>query len=145
MSLILKSIKEEATDCRAAGKGFKAGTFALHCHHKILAEPLTEDAENRIAYIISSKPKHEQALRLRLFRPVPEKKLAKRQKADAERQKAYAEWQKADAERQKAYAEWEKAYAEREKADAELAVLIHAKVCKDCPWDGKTIFSKERP
>ena len=136
MSLILKSIEEEADDCRAAWKGFKVGTFALHCHHEILAEPLREDAENRIAYILSAKPRIERALRLRLFRPVSEKVLAEwkkayaadaewekadaeREKADAEWDKARAEWEKAAAERKKAYAEWEKAYAEWKKARAE--------------------------
>ena len=122
MSLILKSIEEEAIDCRVAWKGFDIGTFALHCHHETLAEPLREDAENRIAYILSSKPKFEQALRLRLFRPVSEKSLAKQQKA-------YAECNKADAR-------WNKAYAN-------LAVLVHTAVCKNCPWNGKTIFPKE--
>src|SRR5258707_127396 len=103
--LKLNSIAEEAAACRKAFKDFKVGGFVLHCHHEILGETLTEDAENRIAYILSSKPKHEQALRLCLFRPVPDKKVkasAERQKASAERQKADAEWQKADAERQKA-------------------------------------------
>ena len=129
MSLILKSIEEEAIDCRVAWKGFDIGTFALHCHHETLAEPLREDAENRIAYILSSKPKFEQALRLRLFRPVSEKSLAKQQKA-------YAEWEKA-------YAEWNKVVAEWNKAYANLAVLVHTAVCKNCPWNGKTIFPKE--
>ncbi len=68
MSLILKSIEEEADDCRAAWKGFKEGTFALHCHHEILAEPFIEDAENRIVHILLSKPKFEQALRLNVQR-----------------------------------------------------------------------------
>ncbi|MGA7856199.1 MAG: hypothetical protein WCA15_22970 [Candidatus Acidiferrales bacterium] len=178
MSLILKSIEEEADDCRAAWKGFKVGTFALHCHHETLAERLTEDAENRVAYILSSKPRFEQALRLRLFRPVSEKAYAERDKAFAERDKAFAEWEKAEVEWEKADAEWEKAFAELEKADAELekadaelekayaerdkayvkwdkadaewdkananlAILVHTAVCKDCPWDGKTIFPKE--
>ena len=136
MSLILKSIEEEAIDCRVAWKGFDIGTFALHCHHETLAEPLREDAENRIAYILSSKPKFEQALRLRLFRPVSEKSLAKQQKA-------YAEWKKAVADRNKAYARWNKVVPEWDKAYAELAVLVHTAVCKNFPWNGKTIFTKE--
>jgi hypothetical protein len=178
----LKSIKEEAADCRAAWQGFGVGTFALHCHHETLAEPLSENADNRISYILLSKPKDEQALRLRLFRPVSEKVLAEQQKSYAEREKAYAErekvyaeWEKAYAEWEKAYAEWRKAYAEREKAYAErekayaewrkadaewrkadaewekadaewrkayaeLAILIHEDVCKNCTWNGKTIF-----
>jgi len=167
MKIKLNSIAEEAVACRKAFKNFPVGGYVLHCHHEQIGETLTESAENRIAYILSQKPEHEQALRLRLFRPVSEKKLkayAERQKAYAEWQKAYAEWQKADAERQKAYAEWQKAYAEwqkayaerqkadaewqkayaeRQKAYAELGKLVHKKYCvKNCPWDGKTIFPK---
>ena len=150
MSAKLKSIEEEAEDCRAAWKGFKVGTFALHCHHEILAEPLREDAENRIAYILSAKPRIEQALRLRLFRPVSEKVLAEWKKAyaayaataaaDAAADAAAADYA-ADAEREKADAEWKKAYAEWRNAAAELATQVHAKLCdKNCPWDGKSIF-----
>jgi uncharacterized membrane protein YqiK len=164
----LKSIEEEAADCRKAFKGFPIGGYTLHCHHGCVGEILTEEAENRITYILTQKPESERALRLRLFRPVFKEKLeadaegqkayAEWQKANAERQKAYAERQKADAECQKAYAErrkadaeWQKADAERRKADAEgqkanvaLGVLIHAHFCApDCPWDGKTIFSEE--
>ena|SRR5690242_15966225 len=162
----LGSIEEEAALCRKAFKGVKVGTLVLHCHHEVLCEPLTEEAENRIAFILSSKAKHEQALRLHLFRPVSDAKLrslgkkypmvkkvdAEWQKADAELRKAYAEWRKADAERQKADAEWQKAYAEWQKADAEwqkadagLAILVHPHVCKNCPWDGKTIFPQAKP
>jgi hypothetical protein len=138
-ALKLNSIAEEAAACRKVFKGFKIGGFVLHCHHQMVGETLNEDAENRIAYILSSKPEHERALRLHLFRPVLEKKL----KADAEWQKADAEWQKADAEWQKAYAEWQKAYAEWQKVDARLGELIHAKFCvAGCPWDGHTIFPK---
>ena len=90
-----------------------------------------------------------------------QKAYADRQKADADRQKAYADWQKAYADRQKAYADRQKADADRQKADAdcqkadadrqkayadlrkacvELGTLVHLDVCKDCPWDGQTIF-----
>ena len=134
----LKSIKEEAADCRKAFDGFELGGYALHCHHDRIGETLTEPAENRIACILTQKPENERALRLRLFRPVPEKKL----KAYAAWRKADAAWEKADAEREKADAEREKADAEREKAYAALGVLIHARFCSsDCPWNGKTIFT----
>jgi hypothetical protein len=152
--LQLGSIEDEAAACRKAFKSVKVGAFVLHCHHGILAETLIEDAENRIAFILKSKAQHEQALRLRLFRPVSEA-LLKKHKAEAERHKAYAEWHKAEAEwhkaeaeRQKAYAERHKAYAERHKAEAEwhkaeadLGRLIHAQACHPrCPWNGETIF-----
>ena len=190
--LVLKSIQEEAADCRKAFEGVEVGALVLHCHHEYLAEPLNEPADHRIEYILKHKPEHEQSLRLRLFRPVSQEVInrnadwrkayadwqkanadrqkanadrqkanadrqkadADRQKADADRQKANADWQKADADWQKAYADWQKANADwqkanadRQKADAdrqkvgdELGALIHFDVCKDCPWDGKTIF-----
>ena len=169
--LVLKSIEEEAADCHKAFEGVTVGTLVLHCHHKVLSEALSEPAEHRIAYILDHKPKYEQALRLRLFRPVSQDTInrnadrrkadadwqkadADRQKADADRRKADADWQKADADRrkaeadwQKADADWQKAYADWQKADAdwqkacdELEIRIHFDVCKDCPWNGKTIF-----
>ena len=122
--LKLGSIAAEAAACRKAFAKVKPGAFVLHCHHEILGETLTEPAENRIAYILSSKPEHEQALRLRLFRPVSASH-------------AYAD-------RQKAAADEQKAYADRQKAYADLAILVHKKACRsNCPWNGKTIFPKE--
>jgi hypothetical protein len=170
--LKLGTIEQEATDCRKAFEGVEVGSLTLHCHHEVLMEQLDEPAEHRIAYILSRKPKNEQALRLRLFRPIFQeiinrnadwqkanadwqKAYADRQKADADylqkayadlqkayadRQKANADWQKAYADWQKANADWQKAYADRQKANAELDTAIHFDVCKDCPWDGKTIF-----
>ena len=121
-SFKLGSIADEAALCRKAFAKVKVGAFTLHCHHEVLGETLTEDAEARISYILSTKPEHEQALRLRLFRPVLSIQLKKHKKADADRQKAYADWQK---------------------ADADLAALVHDKVCySNCPWNGKTIFPK---
>ena len=153
----LKSIEEEAADCRKAFEGVPVGALTLHCHHGELGERLIEPAENRIAYILSDKPKTEQALRLRLFRPVPQalveayadwqKADADLHKADADWQKAYADWQKAYADLHKAYADWYKADADWRKADAdwhkayaEFFDRTHAPLCPDCPWNGSTIF-----
>jgi hypothetical protein len=112
----LKSIEEEAADCRKAFEGFPVDGYTLHCHHEIIGETLTGPAEHRIAFILTQKSENERALRLRLFRPIPKEKL-----------EADAEWRKADAE-------WRK-------ADAAIGVLIHAHFCTpDCPWNGKTIF-----
>src|SRR3990167_10761203 len=66
----LKSIEEEAADCRAAFVGAAVGTPVWCCHHERLYEVLEEPAENRIAYILSDKPSFERARRLREFRPV---------------------------------------------------------------------------
>jgi len=139
--LKLGSIEHEAELCRRAFKGVKTGAFVLHCHHEILAETLTEDAENRIAYILSSKSRREMALRLHLFRPVSEVRLKKFKKVYADQEKAEADWQKAEAERKRTYAVWRKAYGDWEKAYYDLAILVHEKYCQpECPWDGKTIF-----
>ena len=132
----LKSIEEEAADCRKAFEGVPVGALTLHCHHGELGERLIEPAENRIAYILSDKPKTEQALRLRLFRPVPQALV----EADADWQKADADWQKADADWHKADADWQKAYADWQKAYAEFFDRTHAPLCPDCPWNGSTIF-----
>ena len=168
----LLSIEEEVAACREAFKGVKLYSLVVHCHHEVLFEILTELTENRIAYILSNKPGNEQALRLRLFRPVSKKalkKYPKLDKASAELTKARAELAKISAEWDKAYAEWDKASAELTKADAELDkanakldkanakrakanaewakinadTAIHADICPDCPWDGHTIFPRK--
>ena len=46
------------------------GKCAWHVHHELLWEVLTEPIENRAAYIRAYKPKHEQATRLRLLKPI---------------------------------------------------------------------------
>ena len=114
MNLILKSIEEEAEDCRARCAGMKIGDLILHCHHEVLCEALTEPVENRIDYILESKSDNP-ALRLRLMGPpiVDAAVLA-------------------DAELSKADAEWSKAYAPH-----------YARLYPDSPWNGKTIFAGE--
>lgn len=66
----LKSIDEEAADCRAAWAAVPGAVAGLHIHHEVVAEELNEPIENRIDYILTQKPKHERALRLRLMRPI---------------------------------------------------------------------------
>jgi hypothetical protein len=154
--LKLKSIKEEAADCRKAFKGFAVGGLVLHLHHEMVCETLIQPIEDRIAYILTRKPKDERALRLRLCRPVPAEELkasaefraqqkasAKREKADAELRKAEADadLQKVNAEWKKLDAEWKKANAELRKASRALREIAHQKFCiAGCPWNGKTIF-----
>ena len=151
----LKSITEEAADCRAAWADAPKAKIAHCCHHEVHVEPLTEPAENRIEYILREKPKREQALRLRLFRPwtvrlpkAMQKADADWQKADADRQRAYADWQKAYADRQKAYADMQKADADWQKAYADWQqtpafIKEHTKLFPDCTWNGKSIFGKD--
>ena len=112
MTLILKSVKEEAADCRVRCAGMKVGDLILHCHHEILCETLTESVENRIDYILRSKQDNV-ALRLRLMGPPIEDAAVL-----------------ADAEWSKARAEWSKAYEPH-----------YVRLYPDSPWDGKTIFA----
>jgi hypothetical protein len=145
----LKSAEQEAKDCQKAFKGFKVGGHVVHCHHEELEEVLIESFQNRINYILKEKPKKEQALRLRLFRPVTGQALAEYEKVPGQ---AWAEYEKvtgqALAEYEKvtgqalAEAEYEKvtrqAWAEYEKVTGQAHKLI-CKI-KDCPWNGKSIF-----
>jgi len=70
-TIILKTIEEEAADCRAAFAlaGSKVGDMVNFCHHEVPIEALMEPAENRIKYILENKYEYEQPLRLRMFRP----------------------------------------------------------------------------
>ena len=110
----LKSAEKEAADCLKAFKNFKVGGHVVHCHHEELYEVLNEPAKNRVNYILKEKPKKEQALRLRLFRPVMGP--------------AWAEYEKVTGP---AWAEYKKVTGQ-----------AHKLICKtkDCPWNGKTIF-----
>ena len=145
-----QSIAKEAALCRKACKNSKVGDVMVFLHHEVAAEVLREPVENRIKYILSVKPKVEQAVRLHWLRPcpfkLPEKWLKARaelSKAAAEWSKADAEWLKADAELSKARAEWLKAAAEWSKADAECKKEIDTQIkycLPDCPWDGTTLF-----
>lgn len=121
MPLILKSIEEEAADCRTRCADLKVGNLILHCHHDRLCEVLTEPVENRIVCILTSK-RDNPALRLRLMGPpiVDAAALADAElsKAHVELSKAYADCSKAYAELSKAHVGWGKAYAELSKAGA---------------------------
>ena len=119
MALDLKSIDQEAADCCAAWAQMPDATAGLHIHHEIIAEDLSEPIEHRISYILREKPKPEQALRLRLMRPIQQSALAEYNRIQ---QSAWAEYNRI-----------------RQSASAEL----HAGCTPDCPWDGKTIFPRE--
>ena len=63
------TIKQEEKMCRAAFAKWPSATWAWCCHHEIHCEPLTESSIKRIEFIVGSKSKSEQAIRLRNFRP----------------------------------------------------------------------------
>jgi len=143
----LQSITREAADCRAAWAAMPDATDGAHIHHEAAAEALTEPIEKRIAYILAEKPKAEQALRLRLMRPIAAPARAEYNKVTAP---AWAEYNKVTAA---AWAEYNKvtaaAWAEFSKVTAaaraefsKVAAAAHTAICPttDCPWDGETIF-----
>lgn len=109
--LELKSIEEEAADCRAAWAAAPHAKVA-HCyHHDIHIESLNSPPEGRIQDILENKPIAERALRLRLFRPYP-------------LDPACADWRKADANQQQ----------------SSTFIAKHARLFPDCTLDGKSIF-----
>jgi hypothetical protein len=56
---------------------------------------------------------------------------------------AYAKWQKANAKWNKADAQWNKADDKLFNADRKLVYLLHPHICKNCPWNGHTIFPEK--
>lgn len=118
----LLSIEKEAALCRKANAKARIGDVVMHLHHDILCEPLTEPMENRVSFILSYKATHEQATRLHLMRVVPRSKILSLSRNRPEVKEAYAKWQE---------------------ACAKIGPLLHKHVCKDCPWNGKTIFPRE--
>ena len=154
----LQSIAKEAATCRAAWAAMPDATAGAHIHHEVAAEKLTEPIEARIAYILRVKPKQEQALRLRLMRPLTASALGEYQKVTAS---AWAEYEKVTAS---AWAEYQKvmasALAEYQKVEAsaraeyqkvtasawaeydKVMASAHLALCStpDCPWAGGSIF-----
>ena len=157
----LKSIEEEEEDCRAAFAGVGVGTPAVHLHHGIAVERLTEPPEARISHILASKDYSEQALRLRLFRPVFRGGIPMNT-TYAEVDAVYVRWDAAYAELKKAFtimksspgykwcqpnSEYDKACLKYGQARAEALKALakfHEDLCMTpgCPWDGETIFAK---
>ena len=165
----LQSIAKEAAACRAAWAAMPDATAGVHIHHEIVAEKLTEPIEARITYILNEKPKTEQALRLRLMRPVTASAWAEYEKvrasARAEYEKVTASaWAEYDKVTASAWAEYDKvtapalaeykkvtasALAEYKKVTAsawaeykKVTASAHQAICPtpDCPWDGQSIF-----
>lgn len=126
--------------------------FAFHCHHKALIE-WCWDYDGRVEFIKFCKPPKEQPLRQRLFKRVKGKLPAAVVEAGLAYDKVWMAYNKAGA----AYyvrAAYDKAETAHDKARAVLEKVIqanmpaieklHAKECKNCPWDGKTIFGKTK-
>ena len=127
--------------------------FAWHCHHDVLYE-FVFDYNDRVKFIKKNKPENERALRLKLFKLIPEDRLPAallqaREAYDKAREaydKAWEAYDKAREAYDKAWEAYNKAWEAYDKArEAHIPFLeqLHAELCPDCPWDGRTIFSKE--
>ena len=138
----------------------KTKGFFWHIHHDVLCE-WSYDIDERIRCIKTEKPKDERALRLRLMKPVKGKlpvRFVKAQEAYVKAREAFDKAQgkaivkegeafgKAGEAFGKAWVAFGKAREAFDKAweacKDELEAL-HKKECKDCPWDGKTLFPKK--
>ena len=126
--------------------------YYFHLHHDVLLE-LSWNIEERIDYIKATKSQTEQALRLALIKDVTE--WMPNNKAWAAYFEARAAYVKARAAYVKARAAYFEARAANNKASvaynkawaAYFATFdvdaFHREHCHpNCPWDGKTIFSK---
>ena len=143
------SIQEELAACRKAWSDNPTATWAWCCHHETHIEPLTEPAENRIAYILSNKPENERAIRLRNFRPVRVKLPDALVEAGEAYDKAWRAYDKAREARNKAREARNKALEARDKAresyvkalatyESELKALHDSDW--ENTWDGRSIF-----
>jgi len=66
----MRTIKQAEKDCRAAWAAQPEATRGWCIHHGQEWEALSEPIANRIAYILSEKPKSEQVIRLDNMRPM---------------------------------------------------------------------------
>ena len=139
--------------------------LAFHPHHDTLVE-YCYNFVGRVEYIKKTKPLEEQGLRLRLFKMIPVERLppelsslcADIDRAYTELNSLYAEVDRVNAELDRVWDEHVRLWAKRDKARAELdrvranldkAILanmpaltvLHAELCPDCPWNGKSIFN----
>ncbi len=135
----LLSIEEEAAACRKAWEGYGLGTLAHCLHHAEHFEILTQPVKYRIKYILSAKPPYEQALRLRLLRPVaPDQRL---NTVLAAWLNAYEKWQEMVRVSEQPEP-WQWQCIRLANSSIELGNDLHAKLFPKCPWDGHTIFAK---
>ncbi len=125
--------------------------LAFHCHHDILLE-YVYDYDERLNFIKTEKRFVERELRKTLFVLIPEKLLPNTSQKAAYIKTGAAYYEaKVDLyeiTNDKTWAAYNKAEAVYNKAEAVYKTYIdvqalHKQVCHpNCPWDGKTIFSK---
>ena len=132
--------------------------IARHCHHDKLFD-LVWDYEKSAYHIRTKKPREEQTLRMRLFALIPTERLSPvLAQAVAEGTRLRAESIRLWDEGTRLWAEsirlWTEGTRLRDESDrlrdeslkthvVELEAL-HAELCHDCTWDGKTIFTRQK-
>ena len=130
-------------------KGNDTMKYYWHIHHEILMEG-SENIEERIKYIKSSKPDSEIELRLRLLKEVKgelpqayrdaEKAYRDAGKAYRDADKAWRDADKAHRAAEKAWRDAGRAYLDADKAYQAEIEALHKIECPDCPWNGFTIL-----
>lgn len=120
--------------------------WAFHCHHDVLAE-WCWDYDGRVRAIKRDKPTEEQELRLRLFKLIPIDRvpsdLLKAGEAYYKAVKAFDKAREAYDKAGKAYYKARGAFDKAVFTALPLLEELHRELCPNCPWDGKTIFSRE--
>jgi len=139
-----RTVVQATDECRKAWKD-NPSQYGWCIHHEIEFEGLSEPIKNRIRYILSNKPKHEQVTRLDNMRPVSTASL----KIVVPAWKAYNE---AMASARKAYNEavvpaWKvyyEAVVPARKAYNEAIASAHRADVPNHTWNGKSIFEGEQ-
>ena len=103
--------------------------LGVHCHHDVLLEIVTS-FEKRVEYIRANKPASEIPLRLRLFQLIPPERLP-------------AALGETRDEGRRLWTEGNRLRDEGIAAHMPALLALHAALCPDCPWDGKTIFTHQ--
>ena len=130
--------------------------YYWHMHHTMLFEVAVESIERRVEFIKAHKPEDERSTRLRLIAPVKNQRLMHRlckyeRDFKTAEDKIFAKYEKYNAKppyltselyavKLKELAEVRKAYEDAKKRAWPRIEALHKRECKDCPWNGHTIF-----
>lgn len=116
------------------------GKLAWHIHHDILCEQLIESIKNRIAYIKKEKFPEEIPTRLKLLKLVKGPVPKRIEKALADYNLAHHNYVAKDMWTAYRHAQIVLQAALKSPAMEKL----HARECKNCPWNGETIFPEDK-
>ena len=148
----MRTIEQAEKDCRAAWAAQPEATQGWCIHHRQEWEALSEPIVNRIAYILSEKPKREQVTRLDNMRPMsaasavivaPARKAYR--DAIATAAKAYtkakaAAWKAYDEAMAAAWKAHDEAIAPAWRAYNDAKATAHRADVPTHTWNGKSIF-----